>query len=109
VHSYLKRLHRDSKTEILLTGYQVDGTNGRRLLDTGRIIIDEKEVKVDCPVSHFDFSAHAGHSELVEQAKRCQPTKVVLYHSEDRQPLADSLREEGFEVLLPRTGETFEV
>jgi len=107
VLSYLKRLHRDKRTEILLTGYQVAGTNGRRLLDTGRILIDEKEVKVACPVSHFDLSAHAGHSELVAQAKRCQPTKVVLYHSENREPLADSLREEGFEVLMPRTGETF--
>lgn len=109
VLSYLKRLHRDPRTEILLTGYQVAGTNGRRLLDTGRILIDEAEVKVECPVSHFDFSAHAGHSELVEQAKRCQPTRVVLYHSEDRQPLATALEEEGFEVLLPRTGETFRI
>ena len=109
VLSYLKRLHRDPRTEVLLTGYQVAGTNGRRLLDTGRILIDEKEVKVECPVSHFDFSAHAGHSELVAQTKRCQATKVVLYHSEDRQLLADSLREEGFEVLLPRTGETFAI
>jgi len=109
VHTYLKQLHRNKRSEILLTGYQVEGTNGRRLLDQGRVLIDGVELKVDCPVSHFDFSAHAGHTELVEQAKRCQPNTVVLYHSDDRRPLATALEEEGFEVLLPGTGETFRV
>jgi putative mRNA 3-end processing factor len=59
-------------------------------------------------VQYYDFSAHAGHSELVEFAKRCNPEKIILFHSSDRTPLAEALKDTA-EVLTPMKGERFDL
>jgi len=60
---------------------------------------------VTAEVKSFDFSAHAGHSELRTFANKCSPSRIILFHSDNREPLALDLREDGFEVILPDTGE----
>ena len=61
---------------------------------------------MDCEVQYYDFSAHAGHSELVEFAKKCNPEKIILFHSANRTPLVESLKDTA-EVLTPMKGEQF--
>ncbi|HUR67856.1 MAG TPA: MBL fold metallo-hydrolase [Candidatus Thermoplasmatota archaeon] len=92
---YLDARKDDDKSAVFFTGFQVPGSGGRSLLDTGAIDLkgDGKPSKVRCEVRSFDFSGHAGHSEIVEFAKRCQPEHVVLFHSDDRSVLAESLSE----------------
>jgi putative mRNA 3-end processing factor len=107
VLGYLEHLKDDPKSAILLTGYQVEGSNGRKLLDGGVIDVNGATVKVNCEVQKFDFSAHAGHDQLLEFARGCSPEKIVLCHGDQRESLAKDLREDGFEVLLPRNGEKF--
>ena len=107
VVSYIEAVKDDPKSAILLTGYQVEGCNGRKLLDTGTMQFHGVVEKVECEVQKYDFSAHAGHDDLVAFAKGCSPEKVVLMHGDNREPLALSLRKEGFEVLLPMNGEKF--
>ncbi len=102
---YLKHLRKNPRNAVIMTGYQVEGTNGARLRDTGTILIDGNEVKVDCTVHSFDFSAHSGHSELLEFIHGCSPKQVVLMHSDNRQALADDLYKE-MDVLMPMPGET---
>ena len=109
VIDYLDGLKDDPKSAVLLTGYQVEGSNGRMLMDQGVIEVKGATVRINCDVQKFDFSAHAGHDQLVEFAKGCSPHKIVLCHGDHRELLADDLREEGFEVLLPMNGEKFDV
>lgn len=109
VLSYLENFKDDPKSAVLLTGYQVEGTNGRRLVDTGTIDFYGKIEKIACEVRSYDFSAHAGHSELIEFVKDCSPERVVLMHGDNRELLAAPLREEGFEVILPMNGKSFEL
>lgn len=109
VVSYIEVARDDPKNAILLTGYQVEGCNGRKLLDTGMMEFHGVSEKVECEVMKFDFSAHAGHDDLLAFAKGCSPEKVVLMHGDHREALADDLRNEGFEVLLPVNGEKFEL
>ena len=91
---YLKHLKSDPRSAVFFSGFQVPGSGGRTLLDTGALDLGEgKKEKVDCEIRHFDFSGHAGHSEIVEFAKRCQPEHVVLFHSDDRSHLAKALAE----------------
>ncbi len=92
VIEYIRRNKDDPKSAILLTGYQVEGTNGRMLMDTGSIDLDGDIEKVNCEVVHFDFSAHAGHSELLEFAKRTGAEDVVLVHGDNREELAKDIR-----------------
>ncbi|RLF30247.1 MAG: MBL fold metallo-hydrolase [Thermoplasmata archaeon] len=105
---YIGKLREDRNSAILLTGYQVEGTNGRLLMDTGYLVIDGEQVKVDMEVAYYDLSAHAGHSGLVEYVMKADPEKVVLFHGEDREALKREI-EEDYEVLTPRSGEVFEV
>lgn len=102
---YVEGVHTDPNAAIFLTGFQVPGTNGRRLLETGVLEINGVPERVECEVRKFDFSAHAGHDHLVDFATRCDPTNAILMHSDNRDPLAEALRAKGINVLLPRTDE----
>lgn len=102
---YLDLIREDPKSAILLTGYQVDGTNGRKLVDTGHIDLYGVDVEVQIEWQKFDFSAHAGHDELVRFIEGCDPRRVVLMHGDQRELLAEAL--EGREVLLPKEGQWY--
>jgi putative mRNA 3-end processing factor len=108
VLDYLRRIKDDPKSAVLLTGYQVQGTNGRMLLDFGLVDFAGVTEKVNCKVEFFDFSAHAGHSQLKEFIKKCEPEKVILCHSDNRQALVDDLKDR-FEFLTPNTGEVVNI
>ncbi|HTP53446.1 MAG TPA: MBL fold metallo-hydrolase [Thermoplasmata archaeon] len=103
---YLGERYKDPKCSILLTGYQVEGSNGRQLMEEGTITIDETTVRPLCEIGKFDFSAHAGHSELVRLAKESRAKTVVLMHGDNREPLRDAL-EATAEVVLPENGRPF--
>lgn len=109
VVSYIQAAREDPKSAILLTGYQVEGCNGRMLLDTGTMEFNGVVEKVECEVQRYDFSAHAGHDDLLGFARGCSPERIVLCHGDAREALAEDLRKDGFEVLLPKNGEKFEL
>lgn len=102
VLSYLAQLHEDKRNAILLTGFQVEGTNGRRLMESGIVDIDGKDTRIACEWQKFDFSAHAGHNDLLRFIDKCDPEKVVLMHGDNRETLAADI--EGREVVLPSEG-----
>jgi len=104
VLSYMNKLKNDRKSAVLLTGYQVEGTNSRLLIEKGKLNFYGVTETVDCEVHYYDFSAHAGHSELVRFAKACKPEKIVLCHSANRAPLVESLKDCA-DVYTPMKGE----
>ncbi len=107
VIEYLREIRNDPNSAVLLTGYQVEGTNGERLLENGMIRDKGATLPVECDIERYDFSAHAGHEELVEFAKGCNPEKIVLMHGDKRDEVADDLSE--FEVYTPDEGEEIEI
>ncbi len=108
VLGYVDKIRDDRKSAIILTGYQVDGTNGRKLLEDGEIDMYGVKRKVNCDIESFDFSAHAGHSQLVEFAKKCSPESVVIFHSEDPSPLAEDIMDFA-NVHTPKNGEQLDI
>lgn len=108
VLSYMRHLKNDPKSAVLLTGYQVEGSNCRLLVDKGKLDFYGVREKIECEVQYFDFSAHAGHSELIEFAKGCNPEKIVLMHSDNRETLVKPL-EDIAEIYTPKTGELVEL
>ncbi len=104
---YVEALKDDPKSGILLTGYQVEGTNGRMLRDTGMIDLFGAKVKVNCEVSFFDFSAHADHNELLRFIDDCDPERVILCHGDSRELLARDI--DGREVFMPMENEWVEL
>ncbi len=107
VLEYIMNKRRDPNSAIFLTGYQVEGTNGDRLLNTGMVHDRGATVPVECGVKKYDFSAHGGHSELIDFAHGCEPEKIVLMHGDKRELVAEDLDE--YDVRLPVEGETIEV
>jgi len=108
VLKYMTKLKNDPKSAVILTGYQVPGTNARLLVDKGQLNFYGVIQKIECEAVYFDFSAHAGHSEIINFAKACNAEKIVLMHSENRKVLAEPLNEVA-EVFTPATGEIVEL
>lgn len=108
---YLKKMHGDRRSKVLLTGYQIEGTNGRRLVEEGCVDVDGEIVKVNAGTEQYDFSAHAGDSELKALVSRfCRNgTEVVfMVHGEQTKEFAawavDNL---GCDAIAPKNGEEF--
>ena len=108
VLQYVNYIKDDPVNAILLTGYQVEGTNGRRLLDKGTLNLAGVEQKISAEIGFFDFSAHCGHSELMEFIRDCDPENVILFHSEDREPLVKDLKDE-YNFILADSNEHVEL
>jgi putative mRNA 3-end processing factor len=108
VLSYIKEFKDDPKNAILLTGYQVEGTNGRMLLNERKINIQGVPQTVKCEVEFFDFSAHSGHKELVDFIHGCEPENVVLCHSETREAISSELSG-SYNFILPKLMEEIEL
>ena len=108
VLSYLKKLKNDPKSAVLLTGYQVEDSNAKLLVEKGKLNFYGVLENIECEVQYFDLSAHAGHSELIEFARKCNAEKIVLMHSENREALVGPSKEFA-EVYTPNTGEIIEL
>jgi len=108
VLKYMNKLKNDRKSAVLLSGYQVEGTNSRLLIEKGKLDFYGVMENVECEVAYFDFSAHAGHSELIDFASKCKPEKIVLFHSDNRAALVEPLQDVA-EVYTPNTGELVEL
>lgn len=102
VLSYIRSLIDDEKSAIFITGYQVEGTNGRSLMENGTLVIDGATVRPKMQLEFFDLSAHAGHDDLIKFIDGVNPKKVVLCHGENREKLLPDLT--NYEVILPYNG-----
>lgn len=111
VMTYLNHIYDDPKSKLMLTGYQVEGTNGRMLLDTGVIenngVIQQLKLKVE----QYDFSAHAGDKELKALVKDLcdRGTKTVFtMHGDNTVGFATWIEEEiGVKAYAPEIGQEF--
>jgi putative mRNA 3-end processing factor len=108
---YLKKIHEDPRSKVLLTGYQIPGTNGRRLVEEGCVEADGEVVKVNASVEQYDFSAHAGDSELKDLVSRFykKGTEVTfMVHGEHTEEFAAWARDNvGCEAIAPKIGEEY--
>lgn len=112
VMNYIKRLHKDKKSAILLTGYQVKETQGRRLIEKGKITIDGKEYAPKNRIEKFDFSAHAGQTELMQALKKWSPSEVLMVHGEPQkmQDFKEKIKEDlGIPAKPLEAGKTIEM
>ncbi|OFV66037.1 MAG: mRNA 3'-end processing factor [Candidatus Syntrophoarchaeum butanivorans] len=106
---YIKKLHDDPLSKILLTGYQVEGTNGRTLLEHGYLDIDGKIIRPKMELEQYDFSAHLddhGLKQLVKEMCDRGVELVLPIHGEDTAGFAAWIREEiGCDAVAPELGE----
>jgi len=115
VHHLRHGLPRED-TQVVIVGYQGQGTLGRRLVDGQKQVrIFGEMVEVRARIHTLGgFSAHAGQSQLVAWAKAVnpKPRKLILTHGEPtaRDALAAKLeREWGVRAEKPMLEQTMEL
>lgn len=105
---YLKGLLPNSK--IIFTGYNVEGTNGWRLLNHGKIRVDEYELDVSLPAEYIDFSAHAGREDLYKMIRGVNPELVVCVHGDEPEKFAKEIEEkEGIKAVAPKLNDVLKL
>ncbi|WP_336326865.1 MBL fold metallo-hydrolase [Halovenus sp. HT40] len=103
--SYIPRIRQHPTNKIALTGYQVEGTPGRELVETGRAEFDGRVLPVSAQVEQYDFSAHADREGLRAFLDDYRETPIIVNHGDDCAGYADRLAADGFETTAPELGE----
>ncbi len=101
-------LNSNDRSKIFLTGYQVEGTNGRRLTEGKPLMIDGEKHQIKTPWVYYDFSAHSGKTDDYKFVKQCDPETVICMHGD--KAVAEGFAEpedgKGFKAHAPRMGDT---
>ena len=110
VRNHEKTYLPDPNSMLLLVGYQVPGSLGRRLQDGAKeVTIDRKKVKVRAQVAKTGgFSAHADRDDLLDFAEKVNPKEafVVLGEMESASFLAQRISGFlGIKSYIPQKGE----
>ncbi len=110
--AYLKHLWHDPKNAVFLTGYQVNGTNGRHLIDEGYVHINGWKTPVKCEVRKFDFSGHADIDDIKKAIWQLSPKTLVVQHGDDESVtnmVAWANEETPFDVHGPHIGDELDL
>jgi putative mRNA 3-end processing factor len=98
---YIKKLYNNRDSTLLLTGYQVEGTPGRMLLETGKYVGDGLSLEMRMLVRRLDFSSHLGRAQLLEFIEKNNPGKIFCVHGDHTEDFARELKERGFDATAP--------
>ncbi len=107
--TYIPAIRTDPVNRISLTGYQVEGTPGRQLLETGRCELNGGIYPVSAKTDLFDFSAHADHAGLRSFLSSYEESTILVNHGDSCGAFAAELRADGITASAPALGETLEV
>jgi putative mRNA 3-end processing factor len=102
--TYIPEVRSNPMNKITMTGYQVEGTPGRDLLDTGRAEIDGRVMPVSAQVESYDFSAHADRDGLLGFLDSYRDARILVNHGDRCDPFADELAADGFDAVAPELG-----
>jgi len=102
--TYIPEIRSNPTNKVTMTGYQVEGTPGRDLLETGSAEIDGRVMPVSAQVEQYDFSAHADRNGLFEFLDSYKNTPVLINHGDRCEQFATGLQENGFEATAPEIG-----
>lgn len=126
LHHLRYKIHNEKNT-ILIVGFMAQHTLGRRLLEMGQkyenagrkgsppiVKILGKEYPLKARVVQIGgFSAHADRDEMLRFLKesKLRIKKIAAVHGEEEQTLAfaKTLENEGYNVVVPRVGETIQI
>lgn len=114
---HLKNTITDPNNLVLITGYQAQGTLGRRIVEKVEVVrLFGEEFPLNCEVKVLnEYSAHADKNDLLNFFKNYDPGKVkqvFLVHGEADQSeaLSLALAELGYSyVTIPQVGQDYEI
>jgi putative mRNA 3-end processing factor len=109
VIQHMKYLYNNPQSSVIFVGFLIPRTAGRYLLDTGRFVTENLDLKVKMRIYYLDFSAHSGRSDLFELVHKINPEKVICMHGDYCERFARELKGRGFDAIAPKNGDTVDV
>lgn len=107
---YNQEISSEPRNAISIVAFQVPGSPGRTLLERGLTIVNGKTMKVKAEIRRFDFSGHAGRSELFEifQHVKGHPRVYAVHGDGDScEIFAREINAKfGFDTAAPVNGDT---
>ncbi|MFN7105860.1 MAG: MBL fold metallo-hydrolase RNA specificity domain-containing protein, partial [Pyrobaculum sp.] len=103
---YFKKIAPNKKSGIFLPSFQAPNTPGFEILGKGYAVVDGTAIKVEARLEWFDFSAHAGSTELEKFIRRFPvDTKIVFVHTDPltSAPLVRRMSKEGYDNIYVST------
>ena len=107
--TYVPAIRDRPVNKITLTGYQVEGTPGRDLLETGSAEVDGRRMPVAAQVESYDFSAHADRNGLRSLLDAYHDAEVLVAHGDRCGAFAEDLAASGHRTTAPEIGDTVTV
>ncbi|MFH5797284.1 MBL fold metallo-hydrolase [Haladaptatus sp. CMAA 1911] len=107
--TYIPEIRANPVNKIAMTGYQVEGTPGRDLLEHGRGEIDGRVMPVSAQVESYDFSAHADRDGLLSFLDSYRDAAVLVNHGDRCDAFAEELRADGYDADAPELGSRYEI
>ncbi|MBT3941060.1 MBL fold metallo-hydrolase [Candidatus Woesearchaeota archaeon] len=108
--SYLKHLYAKKDCSLILTGFQFPKSAGNYLVETGRYVTDEFDLKLGMQLHQLSFSGHADRTELLRFVQKIRPKKVICMHGDQCHRFATELKGRfNIEGLAPKPGEILEL
>ncbi|MFH0948867.1 MAG: MBL fold metallo-hydrolase [Candidatus Aenigmatarchaeota archaeon] len=108
--SYLRNISKKSGSRVLFTGFLVEDSPGRNLIQTKIFQNTEEKFHVHCELEQFNLSAHAGRSGLFDIIKRTKPSQVICVHGDNCEQFAKDISETfKIDAYAPKNGETIRI
>ena len=103
IRHHLRNWLWNTKTTVLLVGFQAQGTLGRFLVDGAKAVrIQGNEIKVAATIRTIDdYSGHADGSELVQWIAARRPVRRGLFLVHGEEPAIAGLAERIAERIIP--------
>ena len=102
--TYIPEIRSNPVNKITMTGYQVEGTPGRDLIESGSAEIDGRVMPVSAQVEQYDFSAHADRDGLLEFLDSYRDSTVLVNHGDRCEQFVTELQEDDIEATAPEIG-----
>jgi len=111
---YMRMLAKDSDNAIFLVSFQIPGTPGRTLLDTGYFPLYGKPERVNAQVKFFNFSSHVDRKQLHSFVENINNHSTVFFTVHGEKEACHTLAEEieenyGNQAINPKVGEVYEL
>jgi putative mRNA 3-end processing factor len=110
---YIQKLAFNDKNGIAMVSYQGEGTPGKKLLETGKVLVEGKEMKIKASVKQFQFSGHADRDSLFEMIKSIKGNpRVLTVHGDNESCIkfAEEIQEKfGLNASTAKLGEEISV
>lgn len=108
---YLREMKHRPESKVLFTGFLVEESPGRQLIETKIFKTAEEQFKVHCEIEQFQLSAHTDRHGLFSIIRKLNPETVICIHGEKTKEFTHDIEKEfpGVQAIAPKNGDVIKV